>query len=199
MKKCAEMFGVFSMSLLVGCSAAMDPYTRNPQKKLNSAKDLFEYQDQPLPAERLIREAIESFKKTNDDIGLADAYRLYGFFFQSEAVDRRDSQYRKHGFLDKSATFEGRKNKALEYFEEARALYSNHNAYDRLMNVDLNAGFLYERMSQLPAACRAYDRALEDYKNNMKTNPGEIQTVPDGFSSLTDFFIAQKRRVKCPL
>src|SRR5437762_1713135 len=127
MKRISEVFGVLLMSFLVGCSAAMVPYTKDPQKKLANAKDLFDFQDRPLVAERLIGEAIVTFKKTNDDIGMADAYRLYGFFFQSEAVERWGHLYRKKGFLDKSATFEGRKNKALEYFEEARALYSGHH------------------------------------------------------------------------
>jgi len=181
----------------MGCSAAMVPYTRDPQKKLANAKDLFEYQDRPLPAERFIREAIDDFKKANDDIGLADAYRLYGFFFQSEAVGRWGSHYRRQGFLDKSATFEGRKNKTLEYFEEARALYSDHHVYDRLSNVDLHMGFAYERVGQRLPACKAYDRALEDYKNNTEANPGAKPTIPDGFSSFTDFLNAQKRRAKC--
>src|SRR5258708_6268973 len=156
-----------SSLLVIGCAAAVVPYTKDPQKKLVNAKDLFDFQDRPLPAERFIAEAIDSFKKSNDEVGLADAYRLYGLFFQSEAVDRWGNIYRKQGFLDKTATFDGRKNRALGYFEEARALYSEHHVYDRLTNVDLNMGFSFERNHQLPEACKAYDRALEDYKKNI--------------------------------
>ncbi len=98
--------------------------------------------------------------------------QLYAFFFQSGAVERWESTYRKQGFLDKTATFEGRKNKTLEYFEEARALYLSHHVYDQLTHVDLNMGFAYERSQQLPEACKAFDRALEDYKTNVEANPG---------------------------
>jgi len=189
--------GVISLSLIIGCSAAMVPYTKDPQKKLANAKDLFDFQDRPLPAERLLVEAITSFKKSKDDVGLADAYRLYGFFFQSEAVERWEHVYRRQGFLDKTATFEGRKNKALQYFEEARALYSEHHVYDRMTNVDLNLGFAYERNRQWPEACKEFDRAREDYNKNVQDHPNSKPTVPEGFSNFHEFIIAQKVRAKC--
>ena len=130
-------------------------------------------------------------------MGLAEAYRVYGFFFQSEAVERWGHVYRRQGFLDKSATFDGRITKALEYFEGARGLYSDHHAYDRLTNVDLNMGFTFERHHLISEACKAYDHALRDYQNNARENPSARQTPPSGFSSLPEFLEAQKKRVKC--
>jgi tetratricopeptide (TPR) repeat protein len=192
-----RLFIPLSLALLMmGCSA-VSTNIKDPQKKLIDAKDLFDYQDSPIQAERLINEAVHTFRKTKDDVGLADAYRLYGFFFQSEAVDRWERTYRKQGFLDKSATFEGRKSKAMEYFEEARALYLSHQAYDQLTNVDLNMGFAYERNLQRLEACKAFDRALEDYMNNTQAHPAAKEPVPSGFKTWPDFFEEQKMRAKC--
>ncbi len=81
----------------LGCAAAGVPITFNPAKKLWYAQTLFDENDRPLPAQYLIEEAIEIYKNRNDEIGLADAYRAYAFFLQSNAVAKWD----RMDFFDK--------------------------------------------------------------------------------------------------
>jgi hypothetical protein len=47
---------------VVGCSAIGVPKSSDPATKLRQANELFVKQDRPLPAERLIQEALELYK-----------------------------------------------------------------------------------------------------------------------------------------
>jgi hypothetical protein len=58
----------------------MVPYTSDPERKLGWAKELYQNQNRPIPAERLIKEAIEIYQERGDQLGLAQAHRAYGVF-----------------------------------------------------------------------------------------------------------------------
>src|SRR6267378_1202521 len=83
------------LSLLgfAGCAAFGVPATTDPAGKLRDATALFDRQDRPLPAERLIREALELYQKNGDQLGVAEAYRTYGFFFRSGSVGGKWSKF----------------------------------------------------------------------------------------------------------
>ncbi len=181
-----------------GCAGFGIVATSDPAAKLSDAEDLFDRQDRPLPAERLIREAIDIYQEKNDQVGLAGAYRTYGFFFRSPSVEGKWNKiYRANGFLDKSATFETRYAKSIEYFEKARAIYAENKRFDRLTNVDLNMGFSYAGMGNKDAACNAFDRSLESYRENLRQTPGARPIVPRGFASYEEFLADVKKRYAC--
>jgi len=116
---------LFSIILiwLSGCAAMGVPYTSDPIEKLKWACGLFDYAERPLPAESLIREAIEICQKTNDSECLAQAYLTYGLFFRSLSLTGiYKNHYKKNGFWEKTATYETRFAKSDEYFEKALAL-----------------------------------------------------------------------------
>jgi len=136
-----------SLLAFAGCAAFGVPATSDSAGKLRDATALFDRQDRPLPAERLIREALEVYQRNGDQLGVAEAYRTYGFFFRARSVGGKWSKfYRDNGFLDRSATFDTRYMKSIEYFEMARAIFSAHQRFDALTNVDLNMGFTFELM-----------------------------------------------------
>ncbi len=181
-----------------GCAGVGISATSDPAVKLNDAGDLFERQDRPLPAERLIREAIEIYQERNDQLGLAEAYRTYGFFFRSPSIEGKWSKhYRENGFLDKSTTFETRYAKSIEYFEKARAIFVEVKRFDALTNVDLNMGFTYVAMGDRDAACKAFDRSLESYRENLRVTAGAKPVVPRGFTSYEEFLADRKKRYGC--
>ena len=70
-----------------GCAGVGIVATSNPVAILRDATDRFERRDSPVIAEKLIRQALVSYQKNNDQLGLASAYRTYGFFFRSAAVE----------------------------------------------------------------------------------------------------------------
>src|SRR5207245_9573544 len=78
------VLGVFAFGAVVrACGGAGVPYTRDSERKLGWARELYLNQHRPIPAERLIKEAIEICQERNDQLGLARAYSMYGRFLQS--------------------------------------------------------------------------------------------------------------------
>jgi tetratricopeptide (TPR) repeat protein len=183
---------------IAGCAGVGVVATDDPAAKLRDATYLFDRQDRPLIAERLIREAIVSYQSNNDQLGLAEAYRTYGFFFRSRAINGKwGNYYRKNGFLDRSATFDTRYDKSIEYFEMARQLFAESKRFDALTNVDLNIGFTYIAMGNRLAACRAFDRSLENNQENIRQIPDAAPNLPVGFGSYEEFIADQKKRWCC--
>jgi tetratricopeptide (TPR) repeat protein len=184
---------IFAGCAGIGIFAISDPAT-----KLRDAEDLFGRQDRPLIAERLIREAVESYRKRNDQLGLADAYQTYGFFFRSSALEGKSSNYyRENGFLDKSASFDARYEKSIEYLEKARTIFAENKRFDALTNVNLNIGFTYEVMGYGAAACEAFERSLENNRDNLRQISKAKIALPQGFATYEDFLAPHRERAGC--
>jgi tetratricopeptide (TPR) repeat protein len=188
---------VVSCLALAGCAGFGVVAESDPAAKLETASRLL-YQ-RPLMAERLIREAIDIYQQKGDEIGLANAYRTYGFFFRSESIEGKYSKhYRDRGFLEKSATFDNRYAKSLEYFYQAARIYAAHQRFDALTNVNFNAGLTYVLSGEFKAACRAFDTSLENMRGNLRQNPAAKPVVPAGFQDYETFLADTKKRYGCP-
>jgi hypothetical protein len=75
---------VISMAaLLPGCAGVGVFASSDPFRKLNDAEVLFEREDRPLIAERLIFEAMEIYQARGDCRGLGASYREYGDLLHS--------------------------------------------------------------------------------------------------------------------
>jgi tetratricopeptide (TPR) repeat protein len=172
--------------------------TSDPATKLSDAYQLFTQQDRPLIAERLIREAIVIYEERNDELGLADAYRYYGMFFNSSSVAGHGGYYRHNGFLDKTASFDGRHDKSIEYFQKAGAIYRERKQFDALTNLSLNMGLTYIEMGKFKAACQAFDESAEHYRKNVEQNPAAKPFVPKPFASYHDYMSTIRKRYGCP-
>jgi tetratricopeptide (TPR) repeat protein len=183
--------------ILGGCAGVGLVAISDPAAKLREAGDLFDRQDRPLGAERLIREAIERYRKDNDQLGLANAYRTYGFFFRSSAIEGKWSRYyRENGFLDKSASFGAKYEKSIEYFEKARTIFADYKRFDALTSVNLNIGFTYEVMGYREAACQAFDRSLENNRDNLQISKAKV-VLPQGFATYEEFLAPHRERAGC--
>jgi tetratricopeptide (TPR) repeat protein len=151
MKKTSTFLISIFFIWLSGCAAFGVPYTSDPYEKLGLAKELFNRQGRPLPAERLIREAIEICNKTNDSKCQAEAYFAYSSFFKSPSVEKWRKNYQRNGFMDETATFETRLAKSEEYFNKAISL--NPEIY-------LNRGIAYYDNGQLELAFSDFDKTI---------------------------------------
>ena len=171
--------------------------TSDPNQKISDATYLFDREDRPLIAERLITEAIEICTKDHDNGCLADAYLAYGFFFRSRSVTHWAKQFVENGFLDKSATFADRYSKSIEYFSKAAVLYTQLGRFDAVTNADLNVGFTYDLMADSKAACKAYDESAAANHENLRRNPGVKVALPDGFSSYDEYLADLKKHEGC--
>jgi len=191
--------------LLSGCAGFGIVATSDPLTKLNDAADLFERQDRPLPAERLIREAIAIYQEDNDLHGLGNAYREYGDLLRSPAVAKWETVYRRDGFLDKSVTFDNRLakasenfTKALEYYQRSEQQLRDSAKFDALTNVYYNMAWCHYLLNEHDKACGYFDKTVDAYNENIRRNPGAHQYVaPSSVGSVLEVVESDKRRVGC--
>jgi len=188
---------VFLFALLSACATLLVPESDDPHRKLDQAVLLFHKQARPLRAERLIREAIGIFQKSNDQLGLAKAYQTYGFFFRSHSIEKWRNAFTRDGFLDKKAAYRSRLLSSIEYFDKAKAIFRELNHYDGLANVNYNLGVTYEYMDSHLLACQAYEQSLESYREGLLRNPDANAAVPGGFSNYEEAVASHKKRMGC--
>jgi tetratricopeptide (TPR) repeat protein len=188
---------ILSLQLITGCAAMFVPSTDDPARKLASAQNLVEKQGRPIPAERLIREAIDVYAEQKNEIGLAQAYRIYGIFFNAQAINNWQKYYQENGFMDKSASYETRYQKALEYFEKSLSLAVKNQNIDMPSNLYLLMGFSYQNLKKTDDACRAFDKSLAAHKIMVTQNPQTKISVPKEYSSFENGVNKFKRDLSC--
>jgi len=178
--------------------------TSNPHTKLDDAEELFMRQGRPLPAERLIWEAIAIYQERDDPHGLGNANREYGDLLRSPAVAKWEKVYRRDGFQDKSIDFDNRFAKAsefyrlaLSYYRRAEQLHRDAGRFDTLTNVYFNMATSHENLGEHSEACVYYDRTLEAYKETVQRNPTAKPYAPPSFGSVPNLIASQKRRAGC--
>lgn len=187
----------FITVFLYGCAASMVPETSDPARKLGWARVLIEEQNRPLPAERLIREAIDIYRASNDQDGLAAGYRQYGLFFASPSVKKFESHYRTDGFLDKTVTFDRRMDKAIEYFNLAKERYETTKAYDRLSNVNLLLAWANADKGERVSACKALDAAAVANAKFKAAEPSSKVSLPGAAGSFDDVIAKNREHLHC--
>ena len=183
--------------MLSGCAGIGVIETSDPAVKLSDAGYLQD-RDRPLIAERLIREATEIYQSKNDQLGLAKSNMAYGHFFMSPTLEGKWSTfYRERGFIDKSATYDSRYEKAIEYFEKALPVLRDHQKYDKMTNAYANEGFVYVMLGKREAACQAFDKSLQSYHDNIQQNPEAKPIAPQGFGSFEEYLTYRKKVINC--
>lgn len=193
--------GVFV--LLGGCASVSTHSGADPLTKLNDAELLFRQQDQPVQAEKLIREAMQIYAQRDDARGLGNAYREYADLLRSSAVSGDWARYyREHGFQDRTVTYQNRLAKSSEYYAEALRYYARAEAQLRkakqfgpLTNVYFNMAMSYHQLGKKNQACRYFDRTLDAYEENMRRNPNARPYSPTG--SVPGLVDSLKKRAGC--
>ena len=197
--------GIGSLLFISSCAAVGVVATSDPHAKLNDAEELFMSQGRPLPAERLIREAMAIYQERDDPHGLGNANREYGDLLRSPAVAKWEKFYRRDGFQDKSIDFDNRFAKAadfyrraLTYYERAEQQHREAGRYDSLTNVYYNIATSHEKLGDRDKACIYYDKTLEAYNETIRRNPAAKPYAPAGYRSVSDLISPEKRRAGCP-
>lgn len=184
--------------ILQGCAAALVPLTNDPIEKLNWATELYNNQGRPLPAERLIIEAIDICNESNDTSCLGFAYIEYAFFFSSWSVEKWQKHYKESGFFDKTATFENRHAKSRGYFEKAISKFKDAKKYDALTNAYFSLGANYHHTTKNhKKECESYVKSLEYNLLNLKANPAADVYLPDGYTSYKEYITFIQKTAKC--
>ena len=189
---------IFVLIYVTACSAVGVPYTSDPYKKLQQATSLYQQYNRPLPAQRLIFEAMETFENNKDELGIAKSYRTYAFFLQSDAVGKFEPLYRKQGFYDKSVSFDNRYIKAIEYFRKTVTIYKKHSLFDELSNIYMSMANNYAiAQNNNEKACHYLGLTLETHSLFMKNNPGASVVGHPDYSSFSEYINTLKKEYKC--
>ena len=203
MRRIPRWFTPVACLLLAGCAATPVEPNADPLTKLNNAELLFRQQDQPVLAEKLIREAIAIYGERDDAHGLGNAYREYADLLRSTAVAGRwEAYYREHGFQDRTVTYENRIAKSSEYYAKALRYYSRAEAqlqqakkFGPLTNVYFNIATSYYQLGNKEKACAYFDRTLDAYEENVRRNPGARPYSPTG--SVPGLVNSLKKKAGC--
>lgn len=188
--------GLLSLGLS-GCAAMGVVATSDPMKELGNAVGLFDH-GRPLPAERMIVDAIAQCEKTANAVCNGEAYRVYGLFFQSAAVTENVYFYEEHGFLDKSATWDTRYQASILYFRKAAAIAEETGHYDVVSNVHYHIGKDFAYMHDTASACAEFDQSLAAHEEFQRKNPGGTVKLVEGHGSFGDTIAEVKRKTGCP-
>ena len=198
------LFILLTQLLLAGCVAVGVVATKNPLVKLNDAEHLLTIQGRHLVAEKLIHEAISIYRSEGNYHGLGKAHQLYADLLKSPSIGNWELVYRKNGFIDKSVTFDNRKEKAKEYFKYAIEYYSKavdileaSKQYDTLTNLYFNLTSIFSYLDDKPNLCKNLELSIESYKKNIEANPDAKPITPRGYTNLEEFFKEMKIIEKC--
>lgn len=191
-------------ALLAGCAGVGVVQSEDPMTKLNDAEALFQQQDRPLIAERLIFEAIDIYKQRADEHGLGLAYREYADLLRSSSVTGKWAvHYQKNGFYDKLTTFDSRLEKATEYYTKALGHFSNaepklidEKRFDALTNLYFNTAYTQTRLNQKKEACLSYDKANSAYMENIRLSPS-AQPRGNSSGSVPELIQTKRKEIGC--
>ncbi len=183
---------------LAGCAAALVPHTNDPEQKVTDAYWLFDTKQRPLPAQKLILEAIEIYQEKGNDSGLAEAYIAYAIFLRSYAVERYTEHYETTGFNNGAILFKDRFNASITYLDKSRAIYEEKQEFDNLTNTYLHMGFTYIIDKNVPKSCEMYIKSLE-MNTLFRSNYPDAKLNLGGFKSYKDFIDYKMKQAECPV
>jgi tetratricopeptide (TPR) repeat protein len=203
MRQVSCWFALVTSLLLGGCAGTAVEPNADPLTKLNDAELLFRQQDQPVLAERLIRQAMDIYAQREDPHGLGNAYREYADLLRSDAVSGKwAAYYREHGFQDRSVTYQNRMAKSAEYYNKGLGYYARAEArlrderkFGALTNVYFNMAMSYYQLQDKEKACAYFDRTIDAYKENIHSNPNAKPYSPTG--SVPGLVNSLKKKAGC--
>lgn len=187
---------ILTLISLAGCAAALVPYTSDPKQKIADAYWLFDEQLRPLPAEKLIHEAIAIYQENNNKVGLAEGYTAYAIFLRSDAISRYRDSYEENGFIDESVTYQNRFFKSMEYLRKSESIYQILGEYDDLTNTYLHMAFTSMAADDKLNACKYYDKSVEANITFTSQNP-DAKISLAGYKSYKDYIKPRKDEAEC--
>ena len=195
MKLAARPF-TSAVLLLLAVSACAAPgvvETDDPYRKLAQARQL-EDSGRLAVAKRLIFEAMEIFEERRDDLGLAEAYRQYGFFVRvngEEAVIRLDSA------TPDPTNEDGRMDKSIEYFRKAFGIVEAQGDLGLVTNLHYHIGVSHHYAGRSGAACKSLDESLSTYRKSKEIRPDLTVDLPEFVKDYPELIDRAKAEFKC--
>jgi hypothetical protein len=196
-----SMSAVAAALALAGCAATGYPPTfGDPQAKLQYAWQLMQ-SDRPLPAQRLILEAIDSCTQSGNEVALAEAYCVYADFL-AWGSESQGQHYATKGFLPingASIAWDDRFNKAVEYYKSSTVTLEKAKKNLSLIHCYLGMAVTYREVDppQPEKSCAAFQSGLAAYRRLMIEKPETKLSKPEGFDSYEEFLQFSMKQTGC--
>lgn len=181
---------IFAALTFVGCSAALVPASSNPDTKLTQAKDLMSL-ERAIPAERLVREAIDIYKEQNNVKGLANAYAQYGLMLISPVYRKYEKFWRDGGSYDPTPKT------AINYLEQSLLLYGQADDPEGQRFASFQLGRLFQMDGENKKACHAYDQSTQYHQIALNRFPQNKYYIAPGTKSWEDMISKLKVQLGC--
>ena len=201
MRKLLVVIIICFQLVLSGCSGFGIVASSDPDVKLRDAEYLFLRGNRPLPAEKLISEAIEIYQKQNNSLGLGTAYMLYADLLSSPSLAKWG--FKNMNFQDKSVTFDNRiamsglyYKKSIDAYLAAASLEIAAERFDVLSNIYLNIARISYDPHDINQSCEFFNKSLDAYTENIRRNP-TAQVIVVGFNSFPELIATRKKNVGC--
>ena len=196
MNSTARAFASATLMLLAlsGCAASGVPETDDPYRKLAQARQQ-EDSGRLAVAKRLIFEAMETFEEREDEMGLAEAYRSYGFFVR---VNGEDAIVRLGPAAAAPTNKDGRMDKSIEYFRKALAIVEARDELGLMTNLQYNIGVSQYYADKRAEACTSLDSSLAAYRKSLEVKPDLVVELPPGVKDYPELIDRTKAEFSCP-
>ena len=187
-------FGVLLIFGIAGCTAFGVVATNDPYEKMAQANRM-EDRGRIAVAQRLMRESIEIFEQSGDQLALAEAYRRYAF---SVRVNGEDTITRYGGAGSAVPTNkDGRQDKSIAYFEKSLSIFEAHGKHDMAANLHYNIAGSHQFAGRPSEACIELDKSLESHRKAMQANPTGVVDLPSGVATFTEFIDRARAESGC--
>ena len=194
-----SFLAICCLTTLIGCATLFRSVPEDPSAKLKEATELFSSKDDPVEAEELLHDVVKVYGKNQDQLGLAEAYRQFGLFYRSNAVNKFEKYYLKEGFIDKTVKFSTRYEKAIEYFNKAKDIFAANKQYAVLSNLQLSIAKTYDLMNQHENACTAFDQGLQNHLAFKKSAaPDALELRAEEIANYEHYLGIMKKQAGCP-
>jgi tetratricopeptide (TPR) repeat protein len=156
--------------ILQGCSAALVPYTSDPDQKLSYAYSLSN-QGRIHPAKRLGEEALADYSEYNNEFGMAESHVFLAGLYKANANATNPKFYVNQPDYDpKNGKAVFHANKAIELFSKLNELTSVAKTQFVLANFYLGQG-------SKDKGCNLYDSSLDNYEKGIAINPKSLFVI----------------------
>ena len=196
-------FRVYFIILLIsltGCSAVGVVETNDPHEKIEQAIYLLISENRPIPADKLLAQAINIFEQQHDQMGLVRAYRARGHFLLSDSVKNNSKFFINHGFFIDGDVYNKREEKAIEYFLKIRAILDGDTRplYSAKTQINMTLTEMYAKYSDTPKNVCKYLKDATFYHSKLEEESNGQNVAPlSGYNRFIDFKSKYTTKYQC--